>query len=235
MEFSNFDSREYETLSVQEGYREWVPTYEDTVLDEMDQALLERLTLIPWSSMKRAVDLACGTGRTGLWLKNHGVDQIDGLDITPEMLEVAARKRVYSRLIYSDMRTTTLENGVFDLVSSVLADEHIPDLAPLYSEVARILKPGGFYLDIGYHQYFLLSGIPTHFDRKTGESVAIKSYVHLLSDHFKAASRNGLELVEFDERIVDSAWVARHPRWLKHMNYPISYVLVWQKRNPALV
>jgi len=32
MDFSHFDTRKYPTVSVQEGYGEWVQTYEDTVL-----------------------------------------------------------------------------------------------------------------------------------------------------------------------------------------------------------
>ena len=33
MDFSQFDARQYPTVSVQQGYREWAQTYEDTVLD----------------------------------------------------------------------------------------------------------------------------------------------------------------------------------------------------------
>ncbi|HYB44692.1 MAG TPA: hypothetical protein VEL75_23150 [Candidatus Methylomirabilis sp.] len=47
LEFSLFDRRGYPTLSVREGYREWLPSYETTVEDEMDLALLAGLRSIP--------------------------------------------------------------------------------------------------------------------------------------------------------------------------------------------
>ena len=43
MEHSPYDKRGYPIVDVREGYGEWVRTYEQTVLDEMDLRLLERL------------------------------------------------------------------------------------------------------------------------------------------------------------------------------------------------
>jgi len=41
LDFSHFDRRHYPIVSVREGYREWLPSYETTVEDEMDLALLQ--------------------------------------------------------------------------------------------------------------------------------------------------------------------------------------------------
>ena len=71
--FSDFDTRGYRTVDVRTGYSEWVATYERTVEDVMDIALLDALEMPPWPSLRRAADLACGTGRTGAWLRRHGV------------------------------------------------------------------------------------------------------------------------------------------------------------------
>ena len=35
LEFSHFDRRGYPFVSAREGYREWLPSYETTVEDEM--------------------------------------------------------------------------------------------------------------------------------------------------------------------------------------------------------
>lgn len=231
MDFSDFDVRNYQTLSVRDGYSEWVNTYERTVLDEMDIRLLSRIQAIAWSHIEKAVDLACGTGRTGTWLKGNGVKEIDGVDITPEMLEMASKKGVYNQLVAGDIRDTRLEAETYDLSVEALADEHIPDLFPLYREAARITKPKGHFVIVGYHPYFLMSGIPTHFDRASGEPVAIESYVHLLSDHVKAAHRANLSLIEMDESIIDDEWVAKKPKWGKYFNRPISFSMVWRKNG----
>ena len=76
MDFSHFDVRNYPILKVREGYKEWVDTYEATVQDEMDLRLLSRLKTINWTHVEKALDLACGTGRIGAWLKSKGVNEI---------------------------------------------------------------------------------------------------------------------------------------------------------------
>src|SRR5437867_10522742 len=98
LDFSHFDRRHYPIVSVREGYREWLPSYETTVEDEMDLVLLAALEGVPWTAVERAADLGCGTGRTGAWLRTHGVARIDGIDLTPEMLAIARGRGIYGRL-----------------------------------------------------------------------------------------------------------------------------------------
>src|SRR5712691_10965541 len=98
LDFSHFDRRHYPIVPVREGYREWVPSYETTVEDEMDLALLEALESAPWTAMAHAADLGCGTGRTGTWLRARGVAQLDGIDLTPEMLAMARSRGIYDHL-----------------------------------------------------------------------------------------------------------------------------------------
>lgn len=229
MDFSLFDARSYPTVGVREGYAEWVHSYESTVQDEMDLPLLRHIRTVEWRAIQHAADLACGTGRTGCWLKQQGVEQIDGFDLTPEMLAVATEKGVYDRLIVADMRSTPLMNRTYDLVSEVLACEHIPDLAPLYLEASRILQPGGIFVIVGYHPHFLLNGIPTHFNRANGEPMAIRTYVHLLSDHVKAAMGIDFTLLEMDERLIDDNFIAAKPKWEKLRNRPLSFCMVWRR------
>jgi len=231
MDFSQFDVRQYPTVSVQEGYREWAQTYEETVLDAMDLRLLSHIQSITWQQIQRAADLACGTGRIGTWLKHRGVSSLDGVDLTAEMVEVARARGVYRQLLIGNILETSLESGHYDLVTLVLADEHLPELHPLYTEVARITQPGGYFVIVGYHPYFLMHGIPTHFDRSTGESVTIQCYVHLFSEHVQAALAAGWSLREMHEGLIDEEWIARKPHWSRYLNRPISFAMVWQKER----
>ncbi len=163
---SLFDHRGYVTASASGGYGEWAVTYEETVAVGLDGPLLARLTAIDWGSVAEAADLACGTGRTGEWLKEQGVGAVDGVDITPEMLALAERKGVYRSLTLGDvgavdgvditpeMLALAERKGVYrsltlgdvgaaplpakryELVTMSLADEHLPELTP-----ARGLAP----------------------------------------------------------------------------------------------
>lgn len=231
MDISHFDRRNYPTRSVRQGYGEWASTYEDIVLGAMDLRLLERIRTVQWDHLDAAADLACGTGRIGAWLSERGVTALDGIDVTDAMLERARAKGVYRRLVLGDMRQTPFHAGAYDMVAAVLADEHLPDLQPLYDESARITRPKGYFVLVGYHPFFLMSGIPTHFKSASGEPLTIQCYVHLLSDHVRAALAAGWVLREMHEGLIDDEWLAKKPKWRQYTNQPVSFAMVWQKQR----
>jgi SAM-dependent methyltransferase len=229
-DFDQFDARGYRTVDVRSGYGEWVDTYEQTVEDAMDIELLEQLEAVPWRG--EVADLGCGTGRTAAWLAQHGVDAIDGVDLTPQMLERARARGVHRRLVEADVTQTGLPDASYDLVVTSLVDEHLADVQPLYAEAFRLAKPGASYVLVGFHPHFIMaSGMPTHYDSASGEPVAIETHVHLLSDHVGAALAAGWTLAELRERVIDDAWLALKPKWRQLRGQPLAFAGVW--RRPA--
>jgi ubiquinone/menaquinone biosynthesis C-methylase UbiE len=229
MDHAIYDKRRYPIVDVREGYAEWVHTYEQIVQDEMDLHLLDRLQTIDWAGLRVVLDLACGTGRIGQWLKRRCAAIIDGIDLTPAMLEVARSKDIYRTLHVADVASTGLPAQAYDGCMQSLADEHLPDLWPLYREVARVTKRGGSFVLVGFHPQLLMAGMPTHFTRASGEPVTIRSYVHLLSDHVKAAHACGWSLVDMDEGLIDEAWLRKKPQWESYVGLPVSFVMVWRQ------
>lgn len=228
MDFKPFDTRHYDTVPVAEGYGQWAATYEQTVVDLLDWRLLDGLTAIDWWACRRVADLACGTGRTGTWLKRAGVAEVDGIDCTPEMLERARTRGAHDRLMLGDATASGFDGGAYDGAIAVLMDEHLADLRPLYAEARRLVRPGGWFTLVGYHPHFLMMGIATHFDRAPGEPVAIESHVHLVSDHVAAAHAAGFRLREMTEGVVDDAWATVKPKWhAKYRHHPVSFAMVW--------
>src|SRR6201996_1277017 len=226
--FAAFDTRGYRTGAAREGFDRWAATYEDTVEDAMDLALLERLE-VDWAGVGAVADLGCGTGRTGTWLAGRGVGEIDGVDLSPGMLEAARARGVYRSLGEAEVADTGLADAAYDFVVSCLVDEHLADLRPLYEEAARLAAPEGRFALIGFHPHFIIaSGMPTHFDdAESGEAVAIETHVHLLSDHGGA----GLRLDALYERVIDDEFLARKPKWERFRGHPISFAFLWS-RNP---
>jgi SAM-dependent methyltransferase len=228
--FSDFDARGYRTVDVRSGYAEWVGTYEQTVEDAMDLALLDQLATPQWASARTAADLGCGTGRTGAWLRAHGIAAIDGVDLTTEMLAVARERGVYRRLVEGDVAATGLEASAYDLVIACLVDEHLQDLRPFYREAWRLAKNEARFVVVGFHPHFIMAlGMPTHFDSASGEPVAIETHIHLLSEHVTAALDTGWTLVEMTERVIDDEWVGLKPHWERYRGNPISFAFVWRK------
>jgi len=225
LEFKRYDSRNYRTVDVKEGYTQWAKSYDDGFDSGLDRRLLDNLKSIDWSKVDSAADLACGTGRTGKWLKDHRVNVVDGVDLSTEMMARAKARGIYRQLLNEDIRRTSLASGSYDLVTNSLSAEHLPKLEPLFLEAKRLLKPGGSFVLLGYHPHFQLRGIPTHFDDETGESIAITNHIHLISDFLKAGIETEMPLVEFDENVVDESW----PSMKRHLGHPISFIGVWRR------
>ena len=228
--FSSFDARNYPTVTPREGYRMWSASYEETIKEDMDLRLLERIGSVRWDRVERAADLGCGTGRTGSWLRAHGVRRVDGVDFTSEMLERSRARGVYDRLELAEVADSGLDAGRYSLVTTVLVDEHLPALGPLYREAARLAEPGAAHVLVGFHPFFIMkSGMPTHFDTPEGTPVAIETHVHLFSDHVRAALASGWSLAEMHEQLIDERWIALKLSWAPLRDVPVSFAAVWRR------
>ena len=232
--FSSFDTRGYRTLSARDGYGLWSLSYEDTVKEDMDLWLLDQVRTIDWAGARRAADLGCGTGRTGSWLRAHGVRRIDGIDLTPEMLDRARRRGVFDHLAVADVCSSGLEAGTYDLVTTSLVDEHLSDLRPLYRESARLACAGAAHVVVGFHPFFIMkAGMPTHFDGPDGQPLAIETHVHLFSEHVQAALGAGWLLAEMHEQVIDERWIEKKPKWEVYRDVPVSFLAVWRREPNA--
>jgi SAM-dependent methyltransferase len=93
------------------------------------------------------VDAGCGTGRALPALRaaigDAGV--VIGLDLTPEMLDVArARGRSeHASLLLADARRLPLAGGCVDAVFAAGLIMHLPDTVAALAELARVTRPGG--------------------------------------------------------------------------------------------
>jgi demethylmenaquinone methyltransferase/2-methoxy-6-polyprenyl-1,4-benzoquinol methylase len=93
----------------------------------------------------RVLDLACGTGDlTRALLARYPDARVTGLDLTPEMLDIA-RATGPESLTYmeADMCNTGLKDHSVDLITGGYALRNAPDLDMALHETARLLRPGG--------------------------------------------------------------------------------------------
>ncbi|HJW33485.1 MAG TPA: methyltransferase domain-containing protein [Holophagaceae bacterium] len=95
---------------------------------------------------ERVLDLACGTGNTALAARARGAE-VTGLDLTPELLEVARRRAREAgwndiRWIEGDAETLPFPEGSFDVLLSSCGVMFAPDQARVAAELARVARPG---------------------------------------------------------------------------------------------
>ncbi len=147
------DGVEIPPMSAVSAYDGWARTYDspDNGIFAIEEPVLRpMLDRLPAGV---AVDAACGTGRHAAHLAHSG-HRVHGFDISAEMLAVAAQKVPGGEFREADVRDLPLPDSCADLVVNALALAHIEDLAPVFREAARVLRPGG---------HFVISDTRSHF------------------------------------------------------------------------
>ena len=103
----------------------------------------------------RCLDLGCGTGDlTEALLSADPNARLTGLDLTRPMLR-GARARLATpdghgrvELVQGDAERLPFEDSAFDTVVSAFLMRNVGDRAAAYGEIARVLKPGGRFLQL---------------------------------------------------------------------------------------
>jgi predicted TPR repeat methyltransferase len=88
------------------------------------------------------LDLGCGTGLCGVPLKSFA-KKLVGVDLSPNMLDVAKQKNIYNELITSDLLAYFAQTNSFDLIIAGDVLVYMGDLQPLFSKAQQALSSNG--------------------------------------------------------------------------------------------
>lgn len=128
-------------------YRSWATTYDETFAEALGYAAPARLAALfdsRWTGDGRVLDVGCGTG---LVAEALAARPVDGLDISAEMLGVAAEKGVYERLIEGDLTATLpVVDDVYDGLVSAGTFTHGHVGPEALEELVRIAAPGALFV-----------------------------------------------------------------------------------------
>lgn len=95
--------------------------------------------------LAHALDLGCGTGLCGPLLKAF-VEQIDGVDLSAQMLVQAQKLGLYRQLVAADITEHLQGTGTrYELVAAADVFTYIGDLDRVFGAVQRVLLPGGLF------------------------------------------------------------------------------------------
>jgi ubiquinone/menaquinone biosynthesis C-methylase UbiE len=180
-------------VSTVEGYRAWSATYDDpgNGLFDLDQPIVaDILGGLPPGT---ALDAACGTGRFAEYLAGHG-HRVIGVDSSPDMLARARTRVPTADFRLGDLRRLPLADAEVDVVVCALALTHVPELAPVFAQFARVLRPGGHLVVADVHHALVAMGSQPRVGRADGGPALQPAYQHLASDYLSAALPLGLQL-----------------------------------------
>ncbi len=90
------------------------------------------------------LDLGCGTGLSGLAFKDVA-RRLDGIDLSPAMVEKARARRIYDHLAVADIEALPGGAG-YDLLLAADTLVYLGDLAHILAAASRSLRPGGMFL-----------------------------------------------------------------------------------------
>ncbi|MCP3913441.1 MAG: class I SAM-dependent methyltransferase [Actinomycetia bacterium] len=135
-------------------YQDWSASYEDDILTKLGYVSYLRVVEAFVEEASRddgpVLDVGCGTGVVGAALALQGGWAVDGLDISPAMLQVAAEKLnlagepVFGSLIEADLtQPLPIASNTYGAVISAgtFTMGHVGPEA--LGELGRIVRPGG--------------------------------------------------------------------------------------------
>lgn len=126
-------------------------SFEDILVEQLGYAVpvlvRQRLQELKLGPFKRMLDLGCGTGLTGGTLRDM-VDDITGIDISENMVEVAHEKDLYETLYVAEVEDFLEDNDdePFDLVTATDVLPYLGALEPLFFGAAENMVAGGIFV-----------------------------------------------------------------------------------------
>lgn len=134
---------------VRDLFDKYARRFDDHLVSQLNYRVPELLAaqlqpLVPAAKLD-VLDLGCGTGLCGPWLKPWaGV--LTGLDVSGKMLEEAARKGVYDRLVAGEINAyLETYHACFDLIVAADVFIYVGDLAGVFAGAHGALRPGGLF------------------------------------------------------------------------------------------
>jgi predicted TPR repeat methyltransferase len=164
-------------------YANWAASYDKTFAADHAYVLPDTVAtaFIKTGGSGPVLDVGAGTGLLGQALMKRGMGPVDGTDISPEMLAVAAGKKVYDRLFESDATSRIdADDESYGGVVSAGTFTH-GHLGPeVFDELLRVAAP---------EAHFAIAINAAHF-----ESAGFAARLDSLAPHITERSRTAVRI-----------------------------------------
>jgi ubiquinone/menaquinone biosynthesis C-methylase UbiE len=185
---------------------------------------------------KRAIDLGCGTGRVTHKLLRLGA-WVTAVDFSEKMMGLARAKFRPGQVEFMAADLTKklpFPNNAFHLATACLVLEHIRDKKAFFSEVHRVLKPGGILYLTEMHPAMVLLGKTANFtDPRTGRDIRPRSHVRPISELVMSALGVGFGIKLIKEYAGRKSMAVKIPKMTRYVGWPLLAVMVLEKKRPG--
>ncbi len=186
--------------TVQAQYASWAAAYDapgNPMVMAEEPVVHEILSQYPVGVV---LDAACGTGRHAAYMASLG-HEVVGIDLTPEMLDVAKAKAPSARFEMGDLNALPLPDQSVDVAVCTLALTHCVELGAAVRELERVVRPGGHVVISDVHPFMVMLGSQAVDFDDDDSSGFTRNYVHQVSDYLAAFQFAGLEVIQCAEPI----------------------------------
>jgi len=182
---------------------------------------------------KTLLDLACGDGLDANNYLNMGA-AVSGIDVSEAMIDIARKKYPSIDFTVGFAEQLPYKDESFDVVTSKYAIMTSRDMSPVFTEVNRVLKPGGIFIYLATHpfrQYFeKRSQSADYFHQEIvtsnilNNSISLKEPSHTLSEYFSPEVLKNFDIVRFEESFDPAA------ERIDKRIYPGYFIITCKKR-----
>ncbi len=163
--------------SMVDFYRKWAEDYDRQMLQVLQYVSPTEIARLLAAHLpdrdSEIFDVGCGTGLTCSYLATAGYGNLDGIDLSPDMVRVAAERGIYRELIVGDLnQPLERDDASYDGVvsSGTFTHGHVgPE--PL-GELFRILRPGGILACTVHQDLWQSMGFATRFEQLSRDGSA---------------------------------------------------------------
>ena len=222
------------------GYDAWAENYDGpNPAVEADEAVMHDL-LAALPAVGVALDAACGTGRHSRHLADRGFEVI-GVDANRTMLALAEAKVPGGDFRVGDLSALPVEDASVDVVVCSLALTHVSDLAPVFAEFGRVVRPGGTVIASDVHPLYTSFGGAAVFPMAADgfELHYVRNLVHPVSTYVRAILGAGLAIRECREPLVPEVAITTNPAYpvvpdaVRQAFEGLPFLLVWTLERPG--
>ncbi|MBN3573083.1 class I SAM-dependent DNA methyltransferase [Vibrio neptunius] len=202
-----------------EMYTKHAKQYDAVIRNNIYNALLERpstIALLDDLTDATVIDMGCGSGVYAEWLLGQSVKHLTCVDASKDMINLVQSKlgdrvNAYVQNLAVGLPNET-ENSA-DVIVCPLVLHYIENLSPVFAEVYRVLKPGGYMVFSTHHpfvdfessasgNYFACEYIEEEWNT-VGKPVKVSFYRRSLMEISEAISTSGLKIARITEGSVD--------------------------------